>query len=166
MKRKTLVLAAALLIAAAAAATALARTSAPHGTTTTFVLRFLGPTGFVDNPPTTTETNGFPKHLSPGDTLLGRSLVYDAGNTRRLGRTSELCTFTVPSPLTFNCSMALLFADGSELLVEGALNPTQPGWSAPVVGGKGRYAGARGTIKMSNVRSKQPAERWTFTLVD
>jgi hypothetical protein len=105
-----------------------------------------------------------PEHLSPGDTMLAHSAVYDSANKKRLGRTSELCTLTVPSPATFDCSIALLFADGSELLVHGALDPTQPSWTAPVVGGKGRYAGVRGSVRMSGLSTKQPAERWTFTL--
>lgn len=159
-----------LVIAAAATATALGATSA-HGaasatSSTTFVLRFLGTTGFVDNAPKSTTKGGLPKHMSPGDTFLAQSLVYDSTNTRRLGRTSEICTVTVSRPLTMDCSMALLFMDKSELLVHGAINPTQPGWSAPVVGGKGKYAGSRGSITISNVKSRTPAERWTFDLIN
>jgi hypothetical protein len=165
MTSKALLVAAALVVAAAATASALAgRTPDGRMTETAFVLRFIGPTGFVDNPPTSRLERGIPAHLSPGDTLLAHSLVYDRANRQRLGRTSELCTLVVPKPTTFDCSMALLFDDGSELLVHGALNPMQPRWTAPVVGGRGRYAAARGSVKMSGLQTKQPAERWTFTL--
>ena len=165
--RSTVLLVAAMLIVAAATASARAGGAQDGRTTeTAFVLRFLGPTGFVDNPPESKREHGIPARLSPGDTLLAHSLVYDDANRKRLGRTSELCTLVVPKPTTFDCSMALLFDDGSELLVHGALNPTQASWSAPVVGGKGRYAAARGSVKMSGLRTKQPAERWTFTLSD
>lgn len=156
-------------IAATAAASALGGTT-NHGAATTtsstsFVLRFLGTTGYVDNAPKSPTKGGFPTRMSPGDVFLAHSFVYDSTNTRRLGRTSEICTVTVPRPLTFDCSMALLFADKSEILVHGALNPTQPGWSAPVVGGKGQYAGAGGSVTISDFKSRTPAERWTFDLI-
>lgn len=165
MNQRIFILAVSLLIAAVAAAAALGGGStSPTTGTTSFVLRFLGPTGFVDNPPRSPEKNGIPQHLSPGDTLLAHSLVYDSTNTKRLGRTSELCTVTVPTPLTFDCSMALIFTHGGELLVHGALNPTKPTWDAPVVGGDGPYSNAHGSVKMTGLATKQPAERWTFTL--
>jgi hypothetical protein len=71
----------------------------------------------------------------------------------------------VRSPKTYDCTLALLFTDGSQLLVHGAIDPTRDGWSAPVVGGTGRYAGARGTVGESSVAGKSPRERWAFTLI-
>jgi hypothetical protein len=65
---------------------------------------------------------------------------------------------------TFDCSIALVFADPSQILVEGAIDPTHEGWSAPVTGGSGRYAGARGTVHTSSIHGKQQAERWSFAL--
>jgi hypothetical protein len=90
--------------------------------------------------------------------------VLDASGAT-IGRTSERCTMVVRSPRTYDCTLALLFTDGSQLLVHGAINPMRDGWSAPVVGGTGRYAGARGTVAESSVAGNAPRERWTFRLI-
>lgn len=105
-----------------------------------FVAHFLGPTNFVDNPP--------PQHGStpgPGDLLTAESRVLKTGSRRRVGRTSELCIGTVSNPFTMQCDVSLLLKRG-ELLVSGSIDPSKHPWSAPVVGGTGRYAGARGTV--------------------
>jgi hypothetical protein len=109
------------------------------------LLRFT-PTGFVDNTP----RKGL-NHPSPGDVFTATSAIYDRTGRHHLGRTSELCTVTVARPLTMDCSFALIFADGSQLLVHGAFNPTSTPWRAPIVGGYGTYAGATGWVRETNL---------------
>jgi hypothetical protein len=122
-----------------------------------FVLLKFTPTGFVDNPP----RNGV-NHLSAGDVVTATSTIYDTTGKHRLGRTSELCTVTVAKPLTMDCSFGLIFADGSELLVHGAFDPSETPWRAPIVGGYGTYAGARGWVRETSLRG---GERMTGVLL-
>ncbi len=123
----------------------------------TFDLLKFTPTGYVDNVP----RNGIARP-SPGDVLTATSTIYDSAGKHRLGRTSEVCTVTVAAPMTMDCSFALIFANGSELLVHGAFNPTETPWRAPIVGGYGQYAGARGWVRETSLKR---GERMTGVLI-
>jgi hypothetical protein len=114
------------------------------------------PTGFVDSAP----QNGI-EHPTAGDVLTATSAIYDKTGKHHIGRTSELCTVTVASPLTMDCSFALIFSNGSELLVHGALNPSSTPWPAPIVGGYGTYAGASGWVRETSLAN---GERMTGVL--
>jgi hypothetical protein len=76
-----------------------------------------------------------------------------------------MCTMTIRRPVTYDCSLIVRLDDGSELLVHGAINPMHTPWAAAVTGGTGRYAGARGTVRVSDLTGKLPAERWAFNLI-
>jgi hypothetical protein len=147
-------------LAAAATVLALALTSAeaspPGGRIISVVGHFGGPTNFVDNPP---KAHGF--NPGPGDLLTARSTIFDRSDAKRLGRTSELCIGTVARPFTMQCDISLLLHNGT-LEISGAINPTRHPWRAPVVGGTGAYANARGTVKDTNLSGHR--ERLTFTL--
>ena len=139
---------------------AAAASSASGATTGHFAFDLLKftPTGFVDNPP----RQGL-EHMSPGDVVTATSTVYDSTGKHRIGRTSELCTVTVAArPTTLDCSFALIFTDGSELLVHGAFNPTTTPWRASIVGGYGTYAGAGGWVRETSLRG---GERMTGVLM-
>ena len=131
-----------------------------QSSSTSFVLRQFTPTSYVDNPPKA----GPNMNSSPGDILTASSTVYDATGTRRLGRTSELCIATVAKPMTLDCTIALIFRSRDELLVRGAINPTSTPWRAAIVGGYGRYAGARGSVRETSLSGT--AERMTVTLTN
>jgi hypothetical protein len=155
-----------LLTTLTAAALACAAVSAGHATATTagdvaYLLQFQGPTGLVDVPPKA--KGGILRDPRPGDTLIARSRVLDSAG-KRAGRTSELCTMTVRRPVTYDCSMALDINDAGQLLVHGAINPMHTPWTAPVTGGTGRYAGARGTVHVTDAAGNTPTERWNFSL--
>jgi len=137
----------AAIAATAATLTVLApsASAAPSGHFS-FVLMQFTPTGYVDNPP-----KGGPNHPTPGDILTAHSTIYDKTGKHRIGRTSETCTVTVASPLTMDCSFALLFFYGSELLVHSAFDPTHTPWRAVVVGGYGKYAGAHGWVRETSL---------------
>jgi len=130
----------AVLLCAAAAAVVTSSTANATSHRTSFVLRFLGPTNIVNNPPH--RDGGF----GPGDILTAHSLIYDSSNAVRLGRTSERCIGTVGHPVTFDCSFGLIFRHGGELLVEGHFNPSRTPWKAVIVGGTGRWQGASGEV--------------------
>jgi hypothetical protein len=138
-----------------------AAASSASGATTghfTFDLLKFTPTGFVDNRP----RKGL-EHMSPGDVVTATGTVNDSTGKHRIGRTSELRTVTVAArPTTLDCSFALIFTDGSELLVHGAFNPTTTPWRAPIVGGYGSYAGARGWVRETSLRG---GERMTGVLM-
>jgi hypothetical protein len=123
---------------------------------TSFVLRFLGATNIVNNPPHS--DGGF----GPGDILTAHSNIYDATNQHRLGRTSERCIGTVAHPVTFDCSFGLIFRDGSELLVEGHINPTHTPWRAVIVGGTGHWIGTSGYVTETSAGAQ--SERMTLTI--
>jgi hypothetical protein len=147
-------------LAAVATAATLAVTPAGSaqsaGRTVSFVALFGGPTNFVDNVPRTRGLNP-----GPGDLLTAKSTIFDQSGSTRLGRTSELCVGTVRKPFTMQCEISLLLKNGT-LTLSGAINPTKHPWSAPVVGGTGSYAGARGTVRDSNLGGHK--EMLTFTL--
>jgi len=140
-----------LLLATAAAAAGVAASSAAAGAPTghfSFVLRQFTPTGFVDNPPKARNRNDF----GVGDVITAHSTVYDKSGKHRIGRTSELCIVTVLRPFTADCSISLLFSYGAELVVRGAFDPSSTPWRAVVAGGYGRYAGARGWVRETDVK--------------
>ena len=152
--------------AATALAVAVVGATAGHaapqtGSTVTYTLKFQGPTGLVNVHPHA--KGDVLRNPLPGDALLARSLVLDASG-HAVGRTSEMCTVTIRRPATYACSIAVLLTDGSQLLVEGAVNPSRTPWTAPVVGGTGRYAGARGTVEVTDAPGKTATERWSVTL--
>lgn len=143
--------------------TATAGQAAPRtGATVSYLVQFQGATGVVDVP-LNRSMNAVLADPRPGDELLSHSLILDLHH-RRIGRTSEMCTMTIKQPVTFDCSLNVLLRDGSELTIHGAINPMHNPWTAPVVGGTGRFAGAHGTVRVTNTPANPPAERWMFTL--
>jgi hypothetical protein len=158
MMKTKLLLTAVLAGAALAGGQAARAGDATGGTTVAYNLRFLGPTAVVNVHPHA--RHSVQAEPLPGDALYARSRVSELDG-RRAGRTSEACTMTVRRPATFDCSLALIFRDGSQLLVRGAIDPMRTPWTAPVVGGTGRYAGASGTVRVTDFHE---GERWTFTL--
>ena len=149
--RKRFALGGVLAATTAAAVLAITTTGSAQLSTTrtiSFILHFKGATSK-------------PGRVNPGSALTSRSAVFNSTDTVRLGRTSELCTETVPKPATFQCDISLLLNDG-QLTVNGATNPTQTPWSIPVAGGTGAYNGAGGGLTVSSLPGRK--ELWTFAL--
>lgn len=142
------VLAVGVVVASAVAATVgLASGSAePAPASTTFLLRFQPKLArFVDAPP----KRGM-AHPNAGDVLIGVSKVYDKSGKTALGRTAELCTLTSGGS-NFGCALDVtLHLRNGTLVVAGDAHPTHSPWTAAVVGGTGAYAGARGTLHVSD----------------
>ena len=129
----------------------------PPPTGTTFLLKFQPQLAhFVDAAP----KRGM-NHPTPGDVLIGASKVYDQAGTRSLGRTAELCTITSGGS-NFACALdvTLLLNDGT-LVVSGDPHPARTPWTAAVVGGTGAYAGARGTLRVTNA-PRDAGEYWRY----
>jgi hypothetical protein len=144
-------LAAAAILAAAApvvATTTAGQTQSTVPTVEHFYLRFVG------------ITSGSP-NMKPGATITGHSEVFNRVGGRRVGRTSELCTETVASPLTLQCSITAILWGSNTFTVAGGLNPGTTPYRAALIGGTGRFAGAHGTLLAQT--AKGAAEKWTIT---
>lgn len=146
-------------LSAAALGAALAATgsAAPGMGSTTFKLAFEpSHAHFVDAVP----KRGM-NHPTPGDLLIGASKILDRSGKTVLGHTSEICTVTSAGAHT-TCGLAVTMqlARGT-LVIGGAADPTRTPWYAAVVGGTGEYAGARGTITVTNARGSL-AEYWRY----
>jgi hypothetical protein len=144
-------------ILAAGAALAAGGSAATSRGATTFRLAFEpSHAHFIDAAP----KRGMNKP-TPGDVLIGASRVLDRSGRTVLGHTTELCTVTVGGPrMTCALDVTMLLADGT-LVITGAANPTQTPWHAAAVGGTGAYAGAHGTVTVTNAPGGA-AEYWRY----
>jgi hypothetical protein len=141
MKRFVVVAVLAGAIALALSLTGIGSAHSPRHKRVSFVAHFKGATNFVDNPPPS------PGGPGPGDILTARSVVFNASDSRRLGRTSEVCTGVVKRPFTMQCDLTLLLKKRGKLDISGGINPMRHPWTLPVVGGSGRYDGASGHVR-------------------
>jgi hypothetical protein len=144
-------------VAGTAALSAAGGHADPAPTGTTFLLKFQPQLArFVDAAP----KRGM-DHPTPGDVLIGASKVLDQAGTRSVGRTAELCTITSGGS-NFACALdvTLLLKDGT-LVVSGNPHPARPPWTAAVVGGTGAYAGARGTVRVTDA-PHDAGEYWRY----
>ena len=144
-------------VAGTAAVSAVGGHADPAPMGTTFLLKFQPQLAhFVDAAP----KRGM-NHPTPGDVLIGASKVYDQAGTRSLGRTAELCTITSGGS-NFACALdATLLMRAGTLVVNGDPHPSRTPWTAAVVGGTGVYAGARGTLHVTNA-PHDTGEYWRY----
>src|SRR6188472_3228841 len=111
MKRFVLVAVLAGASALALSLTGIGSAHSPPDKRFSFVAHFKGATNFVDNPPPS------PAGPGPGDVLTARSVVFNSSDSRRLGRTSELCTGVVQRPFTMQCDVTLLLKKRGKLVI-------------------------------------------------
>jgi hypothetical protein len=104
---------------------------------------------FVDEAPrTTTNREGNPRRISPGDGFVSRKSVLDPDG-RRVGSVEERCTITNGGSslgtLRSVCAAVIRLRDGQ---LYASLSPDFEGEEriAGVTGGSGAYAGATGTV--------------------
>ncbi len=148
MKRRS-GLTVALVVGAAALVAVFAGTGSadhPGSQTLTFVERNnQGTFRFIDSPPKSPR-RGEPR-ISLGDVFLGSNPLYNAANTRRVGRFFFKCTAVRrskrPQGGTFQCEGTARLSDGT--LVISAILSEGPATGA-VVGGTGAYEGASGSF--------------------
>src|ERR1700734_2902184 len=82
---------------------------------------------------------------SVGDLLVFANKVYDAGNKMQLGTDNGYCVRTVAGK-SWECFWTLLLKAG-QITVEGPFMDSGDSLLA-VTGGTGKYAGARGSLKL------------------
>jgi allene oxide cyclase len=86
-----------------------------------------------------------PKGDSVGDLLVFANKVYDAANKTQVGSDQGYCVRTLVGK-SWECFWTLLLKDG-QITVEGPFMDTGDSLLA-VTGGTGKYAGAKGSMKL------------------
>jgi hypothetical protein len=99
---------------------------------------------------------------SVGDLLTFANPIYDAANKTKLGSDHGYCVRVVVGK-SWECFWTLLLAEG-QITVEGPFFDT--GDSVMVVtGGTGKYAGAKGAMKLHSRDAKSTAYDFTYELL-
>ena len=99
---------------------------------------------------------------SAGDLLTFANPIYDAANKTKLGSDQGYCVRVVVGK-SWECFWTLLLADG-EITVEGPFYDT--GDSVMVVtGGTGKYAGAKGAMKLHSRDAKSTSYDFLYELL-
>jgi allene oxide cyclase len=99
---------------------------------------------------------------SVGDLLTFANPVYDAANKTKLGSDQGYCVRVVVGK-SWECFWTLLLADG-EITVEGPFYDT--GDSVMVItGGTGKYAGAKGDMKLHSRDAKSTSYDFLYELL-
>jgi hypothetical protein len=99
---------------------------------------------------------------SVGDLLTFANPIYDAANKTKLGSDQGYCVRVVVGK-SWECFWTLLLADG-EITVEGPFYDT--GDSVMVVtGGTGKYAGAKGSMKLHSRDAKSTSYDFLYELL-
>ena len=144
MKRATLVLAGALALQASLTAVAAEKIQV------------------VERALTDTTIDLGAKGDSVGDLLTFANPIYDAANKTKLGSDQGYCVRVVVGK-SWECFWTLLLADG-EITVEGPFYDT--GDSVMVVtGGTGKYAGAKGAMKLHSRDAKSTSYDFLYELL-
>jgi allene oxide cyclase len=99
---------------------------------------------------------------SVGDLLTFANPIYDAANKTKLGSDQGYCVRVIVGK-SWECFWTLLLADG-EITVEGPFYDT--GDSVMVVtGGTGKYAGAKGAMKLHSRDAKSTSYDFVYDLL-
>jgi hypothetical protein len=152
MRPRTIALAA-LPVTVAVTGVALAgmpATAHPQAATTTLTLvEQEGSARFIDNPP----RHGRRRPPSIGDQLILTGVDFDASGRNRLGRSYLSCTFVGRGAMS--CAGTIDLSDG-QLTIQGVAHD-QKTTVVAVTGGTRRYAGARGTMRVSETGQRETA---------
>jgi hypothetical protein len=116
----------------------------------------------VERAMTDTTVDLGPKGDSVGDLLTFANPVYDAANKTQLGTDQGYCVRVVVGK-SWECFWTLMLA-GGEITVEGPFFDS--GDSVMVItGGTGKYAGAKGDMKLHARDAKATAYDFTYSLL-
>jgi hypothetical protein len=99
---------------------------------------------------------------SPGDLLVFANKVYDAANKTQIGSDSGYCVRTEVGK-SWECFWTLTLKDG-QITLEGPFADTGDSLFA-VTGGTGKYAGAKGQMKLHTRPGKPEAYDFTYDLL-
>ena len=103
------------------------------------------------------------KDDSAGDILTFANQIYDEANAKQLGSDNGWCIRTVPGK-AWECFWTLSLADG-QITVEGPFLDAGDSVLA-VTGGTGKYAGARGEMKLHARDAKGSEYDFVYNLVE
>jgi hypothetical protein len=150
MHHRTIALAALPVAVAVAVLAGMPGTARPQATPTTLTLvEHEGSARFIDNPP----RHGNQRPPSTGDQLILTGVDFDALGRKRLGRSYLSCTFVGRN--TMSCAGAIDLVDG-QLTVQGVARDEKTTVVA-VTGGTRRYAGAHGTMSVTEAGDRETA---------
>ena len=99
---------------------------------------------------------------SVGDLLTFANPIYDAANKTKLGSDQGYCVRVVVGK-SWECFWTLLLADG-EITVEGPFYDSGDSVMA-VTGGTGKYAGAKGAMKLHSRDAKSTSYDFVYELL-
>jgi len=99
---------------------------------------------------------------SVGDLLTFANPIYDAANKVQLGTDQGFCVRVVVGK-SFECFWTTTLKDG-EITIEGPFKDTGDSVFA-VTGGTGKYAGAKGTLKLHPRDAKATGYDFTYDLL-
>jgi allene oxide cyclase len=116
--------------------TALADTSAPVRSHRFRLIEHLDLVTFVDDPPAGD---------SVGDRFTLDDSLFDATNTRQVGRTFSVCTRIGTSPTFSQCVTTVVIGNDS-LTAQGGFDLATTTSTLAITGGTGRYIRARGEV--------------------
>ena len=110
----------------------------------------------------TTVHQGGAKTDSIGDLLVFANKIYDPTNKTPLGSDQGHCVRTVVGK-SWECYWTTILKEG-QITVEGPFADTGDSLFA-VTGGTGKYAGAKGTLRVHALDSTNAALKFTFDLL-
>jgi len=99
---------------------------------------------------------------SPGDLLTFANPVFDAGNKTELGSDQGFCIRVVTGK-SYECFWTLMLKDG-EITAEGPFFDDKDSVMA-VTGGTGKYAGAKGALKLHARDAKGSSYQFIYELL-
>jgi len=99
---------------------------------------------------------------SPGDLLVFANPIFDAPNKTQVATDQGYCVRITPGK-SWECMWTNIFKDGM-ITVEGPFSDVLPDSTFVVTGGTGKYAGAKGSMKLHWRDDKGTTYNFTFDL--
>jgi hypothetical protein len=99
---------------------------------------------------------------SVGDLLTWGNPIFDAANKTQIGTDQGYCVRVVVGK-SWECTWTNLFKDG-QIMVEGPFYDDKDSIFA-IIGGTGKYAGARGSLKLHARDAKATSYQFIFELL-
>jgi hypothetical protein len=99
---------------------------------------------------------------SVGDLLTWGNPIFDAANKTQIGTDQGYCVRVVVGK-SWECTWTTLFKDG-QIMVEGPFYDDKDSIFA-IIGGTGKYAGARGSMKLHARDAKATSYQFIFELL-
>jgi allene oxide cyclase len=99
---------------------------------------------------------------SVGDLLTWGNPIFDAANKTQVGTDQGYCVRVVVGK-SWECTWTTLFKDG-QIMVEGPFYDDKDSIFA-IIGGTGKYAGARGSMKLHARDAKATSYQFIFELL-